>query len=116
MASIHSEFASGAFFGSSNVLAFRGFSDGGVRNQASWATDGSAACGWVLQGAVSCSPSSSDFQWVTLIRGRIFLGSDYTSFEAELHGAEALAQSLFHLLHVEGVSARVIDWFNLHLN
>ena len=97
------------------VLAFRGFSDGGVGNQASWASDGVAACGWVLEGAFSFS-SDAVLQWSPLVQGSIFLGYGFTSFESELHGVEALTQSLLQLLHVEGISARVSDWVQIHLN
>ena len=93
-----------------SILAFRGFSDGGVRGQSSWQTNGRAACGWVIQGSFSFLVDGT-LLWSPLMHGQIFLGPGYTSFDAELRGAEALTQGLMHLLQGSEVSTEVRDWF-----
>ena len=98
----------------SNLLALRGFSDGGVRHQSMWYSEGSAACGWVVQGGFSMN-SESQIQWTTLAYGSIFLVSGITSFEAELAGVEGLTQTLLFLFLVPGRCGDASSWFHNHL-
>ena len=98
----------------SSILAFRGFCDGGGQ-RSTWNSNGRAACGWVLQGAF-CVSTNADLQWTPLMHGCIYLGAGYTSFEAELKGAEAVVQGLLHLLGEPGISTSVTDWFEIRLH
>ena len=97
-----------------SVLAFRGSSDGGVRDQSSWTLTGKAACGWVVEGGFVCNPSGV-IQWTPLMYGRVYLGLGFNSFDAELSGVEGLVQGLCHLLGAPSLNGQVHAWFHDHL-
>ena len=85
-----------------NFVAFRGFYDGGVRDQAHWSTNGAAACGWLVEGGGSFV-TDSVVQWRPLATGSILLEPGISSFEAELAGAEGLVHCLAHLFSLPGL-------------
>ena len=95
----------------SDILCVRGFSDGGVRNQADWRTLGLAACGWVLQFGFSFD-SSSKVCWTTVAYGAVLLGSSTNSFEAELAGVQGLVQSLLHCFELPGECGHAKCWID----
>lgn len=96
------------------VLAIRGFSDGGVRDQVNFASNGVAACGWVIEIGFSHNLNSV-VQWQQVMSGSILLKPGISSFEAELAGAEGLAHGLAHLLSTPGLSGPTEHWFSSFL-
>ena len=95
----------------SDILCVRGFSDGGVRNQADWRALGFAACGWVLQFGFSID-SSSKVNWTTVAYGAVLLGSEMNSFDAKLAGVQRLVQSLLHCFQLPGDCGPAKSWPN----
>ena len=49
-----------------SVIAYRGFSDGGVQGQSDWTCTGKAACGWVPEVGLTFS-SDGVIQWTPLM-------------------------------------------------
>ena len=95
----------------SEFHVFRGFSDGGVRDQANWSTNGVVACGWLIEGGLLFQ-TNMVVQWQPFIRGSILLGSGLTSFEAELAGAEGLVHRLAFLFSCPGLDGPTCNWFS----
>ena len=86
----------------------------GVRKQSEWDTNGMAACGWILEGAVS-TDTKAGLQWVPLLHGCVFLGGGLSSFEAELAGVEGLASGIAYLNSLPLIVGSPQQWFASHV-
>ena len=92
-------------------VAFRGFSDGGVRDQANWSSSGAAACAWLVEGGFAFGSNSVVRWWPLMVRS-ILSDPRISSFESELARAEGLAHGLVFLCPRPGFDGPSNGWFS----